>query len=104
MPEWVRVASTADCPNEGCLHATAANGKDVVVIHSQGEYFAMEDRCSHQDFPLSDGEVEDGVIECIFHGARFDVRTGKALSLPAIKPVRTYPLEVRGDEIFVQVE
>jgi 3-phenylpropionate/trans-cinnamate dioxygenase ferredoxin component len=103
VPEWVRVASTSDCPNDGCLHATAADGKQVVVIRTGGEYFAMEDKCSHQDFPLSDGEVEDGVIECIFHGARFDIRTGKALSLPAIKPVKTYPVEIREGEVYVQV-
>jgi 3-phenylpropionate/trans-cinnamate dioxygenase ferredoxin component len=103
VPEWVRVASTSDCPGDGCLHATAADGKQVVVIRTGGEYFAMEDKCSHQDFPLSDGEVENGTIECIFHGARFDIRTGKALSLPAIKPVKTYPVEIRDGEVYVQV-
>ena len=103
MPEWVRVASTSDCPGDGCLHATTADGRQVVVIRTGGEYFAMEDKCSHQDFPLSDGEVENGTIECIFHGARFDIRTGKALSLPAIKPVKTYPVEIRDGEVYVQV-
>lgn len=103
MGEWVRVASTSDCRGEGCLHATAADGKDVVIIRTGGEWFAMEDCCSHQDFPLSDGEVEGGSIECIYHGARFDIRTGKALRLPAIRPVKTYPVEIRDDEVYVQV-
>jgi 3-phenylpropionate/trans-cinnamate dioxygenase ferredoxin component len=101
--EWVKVAEASDCRADGCLHATAANGKKVVLIRTEGELFALEDRCSHQDFPLSEGEVEDGTIECIFHGARFDIRSGKATALPAIKPVKTFPVEIRDDEVYVQV-
>ncbi len=104
MGEWVRVAGVDDCPGDGCLHATTGDGEEIVVVKWEGEFFALEDRCSHQDFPLSDGEVMDGQLECIFHGAKFDVRTGEAVQLPAIRPVRTFPVEVRGDDIFVQVE
>ncbi|TVP76439.1 MAG: non-heme iron oxygenase ferredoxin subunit [Gemmatimonadales bacterium] len=103
MAEWVKAATTEECSGEGCVHAATPEGEAVVVVKVDGEYFALEDRCSHQDFPLSDGSIENGQIECVFHGARFDVRTGKAKSLPAIKPVKTYPVEVRGDEIWVQV-
>ncbi len=103
MADWVRVASLGECEGEGCVHATTANGVEVVLVQSEGEIFALEDRCSHQDFPLSDGEVENGTIECVFHGARFDVRTGKAVQLPAIRPVKSYPVEVRDDEIYVDV-
>jgi 3-phenylpropionate/trans-cinnamate dioxygenase ferredoxin component len=104
MPEWVRVASTSDCKENGCLHTVTNGGEPIVLARWNGEVFALEDRCSHQDFPLSDGEVEDGKIECIFHGAKFDLRTGNAVQLPAVAPVRTYPVEIRGDEIFIQVE
>ncbi len=104
MPEWVRVASLAECQSEGCVHAVTANGEAVVLARWNGEVFALEDRCSHQDFPLSDGEVEDGRIECIFHGAQFDLRTGKAVRLPAIRPVKSYPVEIRGEEVFVEVD
>jgi 3-phenylpropionate/trans-cinnamate dioxygenase ferredoxin component len=103
VAEWVRVASTSDCRGEGCLHATAADGTDVVIVRAGGEWFALEDRCSHQDFPLSDGDVEGEVIECIYHGAKFDLRTGKALSLPAIRPVKTFPVEIRGEDVYVQM-
>jgi 3-phenylpropionate/trans-cinnamate dioxygenase ferredoxin subunit len=103
MAEWVRAAAVADCSADGCLKGIVVGGAEVVLIRWNGEFFALEDRCSHQDFPLSDGEVADGRIECVFHGAKFDVRTGKAVQLPAIKPVRTFPVEVRGDEVFVQV-
>ncbi len=104
MAEWIRIAGIEDCRENGCLHATTGNGEEIVVVRWEGEFFALEDRCSHQDFPLSDGEVMDGTLECVFHGARFDIRTGDAVQLPAIRPVRTFPVEVRGDDIFVQVE
>jgi 3-phenylpropionate/trans-cinnamate dioxygenase ferredoxin component len=101
---WVRVAALSRCAAEGCVHAASAQGLEVVLVRSEGEIFALEDNCSHQDFPLSDGSVESGQIECVFHGAKFDVRTGKATQLPAIRPVRTYPVRIEGDEIFIQVD
>jgi len=104
MPEWVRAAALSDCLEDGCLRGVEVGGEEVVLIRWEGEIFALEDRCSHQDFPLSEGEVANGRIECVFHGAKFDVRTGKAVQLPAVKPVRTFPVEIRGDEVFVQVD
>jgi len=104
MAEWVAVATLADCEGEGCVHAVTTAGEKVVLVRWEGEIFALEDRCSHRDFPLSDGDVEDGELECIFHGARFDIRTGKATRLPAIRPVRTFPVEIREDRVFVQVD
>jgi 3-phenylpropionate/trans-cinnamate dioxygenase ferredoxin subunit len=103
MAEWVRVADPGVCDQDGCLKAVTANGEAIVLARSDGEIFALEDRCSHQDFPLSDGELEDGKLECVFHGARFDVRTGKAVQLPATQPVRTFPVEVREDGIYVRI-
>lgn len=100
---WVRVAAVSQCGDNGCVRATSASGEEVVLVQWDDTLFALEDNCSHQDYPLSDGTVEDGQLECVFHGAKFDVRTGKATQLPAIKPVKTYPVEVRGDEIFIQV-
>ena len=103
MAEWVRVASLDECQGNGCVHAATADGLELVLVKWEDEVFALEDRCSHQDFPLSEGEVEDGKLECVFHGAKFDIRSGKAVQLPAIKPVKTYPAEVRDGEIFVDV-
>lgn len=104
MAEWVRVAGVEDCSTDGCLHTVLGNGEPVVLARWDGEIFALEDRCSHQDFPLSDGEVEDGTIECIYHGAKFDLKTGKALQLPAIRPVRSYPVEIRDDDVFIRID
>jgi len=104
VPEWVRVARVEDCIEDGCLHKVAENGEPIVLARWDGEIFALEDCCSHEDFPLSEGEVIDGKIECVFHGARFDIRTGKAVQLPAVRPVKTFPVEIRDEEVFVQVD
>lgn len=103
MAEWVRVATEEECEGNGCVHAATADGLELVLVRLDDGFYALEDRCSHQDFPLSEGGVEDGRLECVFHGAKFDVRTGKAVQLPAIKSVRTFPVEVRDGEIFVDV-
>ncbi len=103
MSEWVRVASVEEC-GSGCLRGVEAGGERIVLVNVDESVYALEDRCSHQDFPLSDGTLEDGKLECLYHGARFDPATGKALTLPAIRPVRSFPVEVRGSDIYVQVE
>lgn len=103
MPEWVKVAQVDECP-PGELVGAQANGTHLVLANVDGDLYALEDRCSHQDYPLSDGELHDGTLECIYHGACFDVKTGEATQLPAIKGVRTYEVEVRGSEIYVEVE
>lgn len=72
----------------------------VLLIHVGEQYFAIEDVCTHDGQPLTDGCIEDGAIVCPRHGARFDLLTGKALCMPATKPVRTFEIEVRDSKIF----
>ena len=74
-----------------------------MLARREGEIFALEDRCSHEDFPLSEGEIVDGALECVLHGARFDLRTGRAFSLPAIRPVKTYRTEIREGDIYIEI-
>lgn len=74
----------------------------VVVFQVEDEYFCLEDECSHQEVPLSDGQVRDCRVECTMHGSWFDLRTGKALNLPAVKPVKTYAVKVVGEDIYVE--
>jgi 3-phenylpropionate/trans-cinnamate dioxygenase ferredoxin component len=102
MAEWVRVASTSRLRGNGCVHTVTGGGEAIVLARWDGEIFALEDRCSHQDFP-SRREVEDGKIECVFHGAKFDLRTGKAVALPP-SAGEDLPRRDPGDEIFVQVD
>ena len=100
--EWVRVADIGDCPTGNLLDVEAGE-ESIVLANVDGDLYALKNRCSHQDLPLSDGEMDGDQLECLYHGARFDVHTGKAVGLPAIKPVETYAVELRGQDIYVQI-
>jgi len=77
----------------------------VGVYNLNGEYYAIEDRCSHDDGPLAEGDFDcdEGVAICPRHGANIDIRTGRALTLPAVEPVQTYPVRVHDGWIKVHV-
>ena len=102
MSDWVKAAELGKCP-PGSHLGVQISGHAIVIANVDGDLYALRDVCSHQDFPLSDGEMEGTQIECIYHGATFDVCTGKATGLPAITPVKTYEVEVRDGDIFVQI-
>jgi 3-phenylpropionate/trans-cinnamate dioxygenase ferredoxin subunit len=74
----------------------------VLIVNIGGEYFAIEDVCTHDGNELSDGLIEDHTIECSRHGAIFDLRTGRG-TFPAVMPVATYPIRVEGDEVQIEV-
>jgi len=99
---WVSVADLDECP-PGTLLDVEAGQENIVLANIDGDLYALQNRCSHQDLPLSDGELDGDRLECLYHGARFDVCTGKAVGLPAIKPVETYDVEVRGQEVYVRI-
>jgi len=69
----------------------------AIVRDSDGTWHALGDTCSHEDYSLSEGDVEDGVIECWKHGATFDLASGDALTLPATEPVPVYAIEITGE-------
>ncbi len=83
--------------------AVTIGDQDVAVARHGDEVFAVEDICSHAAVALSEGEVEDCTVECWLHGSRFDLRTGKPTGLPATEPVATFPVEVRGTDVYVDV-
>lgn len=100
---WVTAANASDIP-AGQFKSVAVSGKQLLICHvAQGEFTAIDDTCTHDDGPLADGWLEGTAIECPRHGARFDVRTGKVLALPAAVPIRAYPVKVEGNEIKVKV-
>jgi len=78
------------------------NGRSICVAKVNGEVFALDDTCSHADASLSEGEIIDGAIECWLHGAHFDLRTGEALTPPAVSPITRYEVKVDGDAITVE--
>ncbi len=101
MAEWTRVAAVTDV-EPGTFKALAAGRRRIVLCNVDGDFYALRDLCSHDDLPLSNGDLEGSEFVCIHHGARFDVCTGRALCLPAIQPVTTYETEVRDGDVFVQ--
>jgi 3-phenylpropionate/trans-cinnamate dioxygenase ferredoxin subunit len=75
----------------------------VCVALTGGRVYALRDECSHQDVRLSDGEVEDGKIECWLHGSQFDLESGRPASLPAVDAVPTYPVTIEGGDVYVDL-
>jgi 3-phenylpropionate/trans-cinnamate dioxygenase ferredoxin component len=102
MAHWVKVAAEAECPVGG-LKGVVADGTPVVLANVDGKICALLDRCSHEDYPLSDGELEGDQVICIYHGARFEACTGARKALPAIRPVQSYPVEIRDGDVYVDV-
>ena len=76
----------------------------ALVIRIQDQYFVIEDVCSHDGQPLTDGVLEGSTIECPRHAARFDLQTGKALCMPATEPIRVFKTEIRDGVLFVDSE
>lgn len=102
MAAFVTVGRTDEVA-PGSVKVYEVGGQRVAVCNVGGSFYAIDDLCTHDGGPLDQGELEGDQIECPRHGALFDVKTGKALALPAVQPVKTYPVQVAGDEIQVQV-
>ena len=99
---WTRVCASSDL---GASEARAFPIERVVIAlyNVDGQFFATDDTCSHEEESLSEGFLEDHLIECPKHGSQFDLRTGAVLSLPAVFPVRTYPTKVVDGDVFVDL-
>ncbi|HOA27606.1 MAG: non-heme iron oxygenase ferredoxin subunit [Propionibacteriaceae bacterium] len=97
---------TDDVPLSCDVPATGMGREDddelvVALVRHEGELYAIEDECSHAKVPLSEGDVVDCTIECYLHGSTFDLRTGRAMNLPATQPVRVFPVLIDGDDVQV---
>lgn len=104
MPEPIKVANVGDIEDEEAIvvdGATNGTGEDIAVFFSAGQYFALNDTCTHEDASLADGWIEGEEVECPIHSAKFSLCTGAALCLPASIPARTHRVELRGDEVWL---
>ena len=99
---WVKVARAADVA-EGRATVVTANGQRLALARVGGQVYAVQDLCTHDGGPLGEGEIVDHSIECPRHGARFDVKSGAVVTVPAVVPVKTFPVKVAGDEVLVEI-
>lgn len=101
MSDYVKVAEVGDVA-PGQVRVVHLGETRVALCHVDGAFYAIDDVCTHDGGPLGEGELDGDQIECPRHGARFDVRTGKALTFPAVYPVGTWPVKVEGTDVLVQ--
>jgi 3-phenylpropionate/trans-cinnamate dioxygenase ferredoxin subunit len=99
----VRVASVGEVPVES-LKAVMADHTEICLARAEdGNFYAINDVCTHENFLLSGGELFDLQVECPQHGSRFSLVTGKVTGLPAVIPAETYPVTVEDGEVYVEV-
>jgi len=100
---WIAAANEDDVPEQGTFQATC--GQDAVCLYKiNGSIYATQDECSHGSASLSEGFiVEDCLIECPLHQGSFDIKTGKAVSVPCKDDIRVYPVKIENGKIFIQV-
>jgi len=79
------------------------NGKSILVAKLDGVFYAMENNCTHESLPIGAGEVHDCQIQCMRHGARFDIKTGRATQLPAVMDLKTYKIKVENNNVMAAV-
>lgn len=104
MSEFHRVAAVSEVPDPSSL-LVEVDDRLVVLIHAAGHFYALDDVCTHDGGPLSDGplDAEHGTIACPRHGAEFDIKTGAAVTMPATKPTIAHEVKVEGDQVFVRL-
>lgn len=102
MTDFIKVAELSDL-EDGDLMAVEVDGEPVCLARVDGAIYAFTDNCTHVGGPLNEGELDDCVLTCPWHGAQFDVRSGKVLRGPARQDILTYPIKVEGESILVQL-
>jgi len=95
-----RVAKLSEI-GPGTTRRVVADSCEILLCNVDGQIFAIEDLCTHDGGPLDQGTLEGQCVVCPRHGATFDVKSGEALTLPAVMPLLTFPVSVAGDDVFV---
>jgi len=102
MAEFIKVAKVADIADPGKL-TLEIDERLVVIVHADGQFYCIDDVCTHDGGPLGDGELCGFELACPRHGAKFDVRTGAALTMPATEPTVSHQIKIDGDDILVSL-
>ena len=96
----IRLARTAEIP-EGTGREFKVGEHYIAVFCSDGQWYAIEDECPHAGSPLNDGTVHRGIVSCLRHSWRFDLRDGRCVNFPTSPPVATFPVTIQGEDICV---
>ncbi len=102
MPEFVKVAKQSELPEGGKLSCEVAD-RYIVLVRKDGTVYCIDDVCTHDGGPLGDGDLDDHCLVCPRHGAKFDIRTGAAVCMPATEATAAYPVKIEGDDIYIQI-
>jgi len=103
MASYIKVLSVSDLPS-GSMKTVMAGGKKIALANMDGEFFAIDDTCSHEQCSLgSEGFLDGNIVTCGCHGAQFDMTSGKVMSLPAVTDVASYPVKREGGDILVEI-
>jgi naphthalene 1,2-dioxygenase system ferredoxin subunit len=100
--EWTDAVAVADVPEDDVVGVMVA-GRDVALYSAGGEIFATDNLCTHGQARLCDGFLEGHEIECPLHQGKFDVRTGQPTCAPVTEAVRSYPVKIEGDRVFLAI-
>jgi 3-phenylpropionate/trans-cinnamate dioxygenase ferredoxin component len=103
MSEFYRVCKKADVPDPGKA-VFELDDRFIVLIHINGQFYALDDACTHDGGPLGEGVLEGHQLICPRHGARFDVQTGLALTMPAVRATTAHEVRVEGNDVFVRLK
>ena len=102
MPHFIKVAEKSEMA-DGTGKCVEVEGKRIALFNLGGEFYAIEDACTHRGGPLSEGSLEGDEVECPWHGAHFNIKSGQVTSPPAGADVTTYKVRIAGDDIEVEV-
>jgi len=100
---WARLGALSELEAGSGQRVELSDDEAVALIRTNDAVYALVDCCTHEDYPLSEGFVEDGKVECALHGSCFDLETGHPDIPPAVTPVRTFPVKVDGDDVLVDL-
>ena len=99
----INVGKSSDIPS-GKMHKISVDGKDILIANVDGNFYAMDDSCTHSGASLSEGSLEGTTVTCGWHGAQFDCKNGKLVKFPAkINDLKSYNVVVESDDVLVEV-
>src|SRR4051794_40463266 len=102
MADFVRVAKASDVPDPGKL-LVEIEDRFIALFHVGGKFYALDDVCTHDGGPLAEGALSGYEIACPRHGAKFDIRDGRALTMPATQPTASYEVKVEAGDVFIRL-